>query len=239
MKKKNRRSRLTDRDLSFFEATDRYTIVTRDAIENLACFEGAGNHAVRTVLRRHLGARFIASQTLYGKKKCYYLTTRGLNAIGGGTGTGKHLSEQPKIRAFAALSFCLRDSIRRHLLTRAEFREFFPDLAAGVRRVFHYIDNEGPVKRLSFIRVDYGKTETIKLDQLIAYLRRDIRKMLLTPAAVPYVDAGQLQLTVLTAFQQKAERLERTIQDVELSLALPVRIHVIPELRELVAPISF
>jgi hypothetical protein len=95
-----------------------------------------------------------------------------------------------------------------------------------------YYLQESPNKRVGFLRVDMGGSG--RWDRILSKCAEDGRRIITLPTWREAVLAGEFEITLATALPQKAERLSRALQ--ETDSPLPIRIAVIPELLNLIAP---
>lgn len=180
----------------------------------------------------------LASAPLFGDRRYFYLTRAGEAAIGEaepGQGSRRRagaLSEIAKVRAYAVLAFCCLSGTPRQRLTAEEFRRTFPEHhRPGLPRGY-YADHEA--KRLGFVRVDAGGRG--RWDRIAEKIREDVERHRAMPAFRDYVAAGSFELTLVTATERKAERLRPLFEEEGRSFGVPLRVHVVPELLDLIAP---
>lgn len=226
---------LEQRDLELLEHVRRYRITVPEAVSTLPSFVATGKHAAKNVLRRLSGSgRYLKSAPLYRTRRYYHLTPKGARLLGEHESLGKPLTPDPLIRAYAILAFCKLQGRSHERLTPAEFEGHFPELVRRGQRTEYYIDSDESGHRLSYIRVDYGGQG--RWDRLIARLRKDISKRCEAEAFRKLILSGEFSLTVLTALPQKAERLRQAVAGLEDPLPVPVRVELVPELLEMIAP---
>ena len=197
------------------------------------------SHAnVQRVIDRLVNQRLLTETSLYPGRSCFYLTSKGIDAIGtsviGRRMDDRPLSEESKIRRFAMLSFCCLGTTPRMRLSPAILQDTFPTLDATSLTAGHYV--QATTERvIGFLRVDMGGKG--RWDRVLAKCAEDARGFANNPTWRERVAAGGFEITVATALPQKAERLSRAL--LESPPSLPIRIAVIPDLLNLIAPPPF
>lgn len=240
-----RKTVLQERDLDILQHVCRYKMTVARALQRQPFFAEAGPHALGNVIRRLREGGWLQSAWLYdgitspaenstlAPRYCYYhLTPAAAALLGEHPSIAQPLKDEPKIRAYAILAFCCFGDVQREKLTPQEYRDMFPELQRPGERTNYYIDTEGPRKRLGYIRVDYGGRG--RWDRLISSCRDDVRKRCDKRAFREIILQGGFVITIITALEQKANRLQAALQ--EQQFPVDVRIHVVPELLELIAP---
>ncbi len=144
------------------------------------------------------------------------------------------LSDDPKIRCYAALSFCCFQEPRRTKLTAAEFRQRFSKIYSRGDRIDYYIDTDGATPRLGYIRVDMGKSG--RWDHLLGTLHRFVSRKCDNEHFRELILDGGFSITILTAIEQKAQRLQESFEDADFPEALELKCRVVPDLLALIAP---
>ncbi len=222
---------LQDRDIDVFKHIQRYRLTVYKALERQPFFHGCGPYAVQNVLKRLCGAGYLDSAPLYGRLHYYFLTPKARPYLPERLEDTGPLNSEPKVRAYSVLSFCCLREPQHERLTKQEFKAQFPQFYRRGERINYYIDEEGPVPRLGYLRVDYGGASG-RWDLLIARLAEDIGQRLRCREFNQLVQNRGFVFTILTALSQKAERIKAASQ--EADLPVPVRVCVIPELRDLI-----
>jgi hypothetical protein len=168
----------------------------------------------------------LASTALYGDRQCFYPA----RAIGN---TTYRLSEETKIRSFAALSFCCLGGTRRELASATNLHALFPECNALPSLSGYYVQMAAkPV--FGFLRVDMGGPG--RWDRVLTKCCDDARRHAEMPAVRQAVAAGQFEIALVTALPQKAQRLCRALRSLASLPAIPIRVTSIPELVNLIAP---
>ena len=229
--------RIQPRDIAFLSECWIYKVETRQSISTLPLFSSTSPEAIKSFISRHRRAGTIASAPYVGGSY-YYLTKFGGAIIGKDDVTGEPLKPDPFIRAYSILSFCRLQEEKRTLINPDEFKRHFPDCWQPGRRINNFfIDTAPPKPRLSYIRVDFGRTS--KANQILAACRRDISKMMNHSGFVDLKESGELQMTVITAMQVRKQRLDRMIQLLDEPLEIPVKTVAIESLRDVIAPLKY
>jgi hypothetical protein len=185
------------------------------------------------------GEPLLASAPLFGDHRYFYLTRAGEAAIGeppeeqGSRRRAGALSEIAKVRAYGVLAFCCLSDRPRQRLTLEEFRRNFPEHHRPGLPMAYYADYEA--KRLGFVRVDAGGRG--RWDRIAEKLREDIERHREMPAFRGSIAAGTFELALVTATERKAERLRPLFEEEARASGVPIRVHVLPELLDLIAPL--
>ena len=212
----------------------RYRLTMFAALEQLPELSEFGPRSVRYALRACERQAYVCSATLHGGAKYWCLDRRGAEHCGLGDGRIGHFSEPAKLRAAALLRFCCLSDRPRHLLLPSEIERSFPSLYRAGMPSGYYFDPEGP-GRLGLARVDMGRRG--RWDRVIQSLRQDVTQHLHRPGFRNFIQAGRFELTVLTVFRQKAQRLQTALSTLRDARRLPIHVVAIPELLPLVASI--
>lgn len=182
-----------------------------------------------------LSARLITEEWLYSGCRCYVLSNRGHELLSVSSAKQANhrcsLSTETKIRRYAMLSFCCLGEVSRIRLTQSELSVFCSETMNQVGAGNYYVEPDAN-HRLGFIRVDMGGRG--RWDRVLAKAEQDARRILQEPACQTLIRAGQMELTIATATQEKAERMSRQLM--ASPCQLPIRIAVISELLDLIAP---
>ena len=234
--KAKRKTVIQPRDQFVLKHVARYTVTTMAALTTIACFEDSNRHIIKNVIRRLRNGGYLASSRYVGGTY-YYLTKRGGAAIGEDQTVGKPLKPEPLIRAIAIITYCCLSEPKQSLITTDEFKRYFPDCWRPGIRVNYYIDTTTEQPRLSFVRVDFGKTH--KANQLLHSCNRDIAKLLNSPGFTELQQTDQLQLTVISGMPKRKERLDRMLELLDEKPALPIKTVAIEALLEMIAPYKF
>jgi len=184
----------------------------------------------------------LASAPLFGSRRYVYLTRAGRAAIGEAeteveAGQGRRrragaFSEIAKVRAYGVLAFCCLSGRPRQRLTVEEFRRTFPEHHRPGLPMGYYADHQA--RRLGFVRVDAGGRG--RWDRIAEKVREDVRRHRELPAFRASIAAGAFELALVTATRRKAERLWPIFDEEGRASGVPIHVHVVPELLELIAP---
>jgi hypothetical protein len=177
----------------------------------------------------------LTASWLYYGRRCYRVTARAAEALADGVRLtvqdASPLSAEARIRRFAMLSFCCLGVTPRTKLTMAQLRQLCPVLEPSPRTGSYYADHSSP-QRIGLLRVDMGGHG--RWDRILAKASADariVRNMLVWRELVA---EDRFEITVATALPQKAERLHRALETEPA--VLPIRIAVIPDLLNIIAP---
>lgn len=229
------RPKLSRFEISVLTLTNHYGLSVVEAIACQPEFRGWTARAVQRLLNRLVRNQFISEAWLYAGRRCYLPTTSGLRAITNqptlSYTENRPLSEESKIRRFAMLSFCCLGRTRRVRLNRSAPSESDGDPGLAISTGCYYVQ-PGDNAVYGFLRVDMcGKG---RWDRVVAKCKEDARRIRSHSCWKPYTVADRFEITIATALPHKAERLSSALQ--ESSPTLPIRIAVIPELLNLIAP---
>jgi hypothetical protein len=217
----------------------RYRMGVVEALLRLPSCAGFSPKGLRRRLRDLGGAGgLLGSAPLYGDLRYFYLTAAGEQALGNdpaGQGAARRhgpLSEVAKVRAYGLVAFCCLADRARQRLTAAEFRQHFPAHHRPGLPMGYYADHGAGT--LGFARVDAGGQG--RWERLVDRVRDDIERHRAIPAFRASIDSGTFELAVVTATERKAERLREPLGECSRASGVPVLVHVVPDLIQLVAP---
>lgn len=220
---------LQDRDQAILAHVARYRLTTLETVHHLFFPEASSQEAAKTVLRRLRGTH-LQSRPLYLRRVYYQLTAVAAQALGEPEEIAKPLGPQALPRAYSVLAYCCHGPAERPRLTRAEFAERYPALAAAVPYNDFTMEPsaEGP-QRLVRLLVDLGGAH----QRLVRKCVGIIRKGHSTPALNEMLAANTFQLTILTAEVTKAQAIGRSLQAHPALRGRTVRVAVVPEVGHL------
>lgn len=228
--------KLQDRDRNVIKHIARYRMTVKEALLRMPCFENSSEEVVKKALGRLRRGGYVSSKPLYENRSYWHLTPRGANEALEHERLGAPLKEEPKRRAFAILSFCCLGDTPRTRLTPREFKEKFPSFYVPGDRVDYYLDKERKVARLGYIRVD-SRGLSSRWTRIIGQLHRDIQKRADRPAFRDLILQRRFAIAVLTATEEKAERLQELVDEQNFPPEIELKFHVIPELIPLGDPL--
>ena len=212
----------------------RYRLTIFAALERLPEFSPFGPRYVRYALRECERQGYVCSASLHGGAKYWCLNQRGAQHCGLSDGRNGRFSEPAKLRATALLRFCCLSDRPRHLLIPSEIQGSFPSLYRAGMPNGYYFDPAG-TGRLGLARVDVGRRG--RWDRVIQSVRQDITQHIHRPGFRDFIQAGRFELTVLTVFRQKAQRVQAELSTLPDTRRVPIHVVAIPELLPLVASI--
>ena len=148
---------------------------------------------------------------------------------------GESLGPQSLIQHYSILVFCLGMDVPRHRIRREEFASKFPTLAAhpGVACDRYYLQSPGPAQpgRIALMVTDFVSHPT----RLVRKCRREVHKREGSRAWRDALASDLFQITLLTAFPGKAEKLRKLLAGEKF----PVVVEVVPGLAGLLASRPF
>ena len=99
----------------------------------------------------------------------------------------------------------------------------------------YYVDLARDQPKLGFLRVDtVGRG---RWDRIVAKALDDVRKHRLETAFSRFIERDALEIRVVTALKQKANRISRALKNKPTSLGQSIEVSAVPELLNLIAPI--
>lgn len=225
-------------DFDVLDHVARYKMGVPESVARLPSLEGWTPGRVKSTLKRLRGEGYLKGSPLYGDRSYDYLTREGAMALDlpldgrDADRLGQPLAEVPKVRAYAVLAYCCLAERPRQRLTPDEFKRLFAGHDSTGLPLSYYADHEA--KKLGFVRVDTGGHG--RWDRVVERVRSDVERHLESDAFRESIGSGSLEVTLVTATEQKAGRLRAALAAGEAFAAVPVRVHVVPELVELIAP---
>ena len=230
------RSALSQSELSVLRLTNHYGMSVVEVVARLPELNGYSSKAVQRLLGRLVRRRLLTEAWLYAGRRCYLLAAAGFHAITDAETfrpfDNRPLSEESKIRRFAMLSFCCLGRTVRMRISPSVRQDASTDLGSALLTGSYYMQL-GNSTVYGFLRVDMCGEG--RWDRVIAKCADDARRMKTSDAWKTHIAAGHFEITIATALPQKAERLSRELGNNPAEL--PVRIAVIPDLLQLIAPI--
>jgi hypothetical protein len=198
-----------------------------EAARRLPVFLETGEAAAERAIERLERAGYLASTWLYRDRRCYYRPPVGQSS------PAHSISEETKIRRFARLSFCCLGKTQRMSASPSQLRQVIPDFSEALCANGYYLQADSqPV--LGFLRIDMAGSG--RWDRVLAKCCEDARHHARTPSFQQLIEAGQFEITLVTALPQKAERLCQALTSLDSLPAIPIRVTSIPELVNLIAP---
>ena len=226
-KHSTRRIKRKQQATAAIELTGRYRLSTASTVaslrKDLFPNEDIASQVLMELCREHI----LYEATLYADKNCYILAPA--------SNVQAALSENSKLRAYAMLAVCATRKHNRTRLTSAEFQKYFPDLCRPGLPMNYYVDLTAPQPVMGFIRVDTGGQS--RWDRIVAKAQDDARKHRLEPAYERFIQRNAFEIRITTPLPQKADRIRRAIADKPNPIELPIKVSVVPELLNLIAPL--
>lgn len=217
---------------------ERYRMTVMPALLQLSGLKHFGRQRLKALLRNLCQAGELGQDTLYHHKRYFYRagaeqpptdTSRNPSTPKAGP-----LSETAKIRNYALLAFCCLNGAHRIRLTRAELETQFPEIARPGLPLNYYVETSRDSSRLGFVRIDTGGYG--RWDRIAAKCSNDLDQHLSHPGVQHFVNRNAIEITLITALPQKADRLREWLIQRHGHAAEWIRIVVFPELLNLIAP---
>lgn len=216
---------------ALIEHVARYRLTLFPALQRLPAFADLPPSRIKAMLKTARKEQWLASATLHGGASYWYLTTTGAEKAGIPPQRCGPLSEPAKFRAYALLRFCCLSDRPRHRLMPNELKRHFPELDRPGLPSGYYLDPSGP-KRLGFLRIDTGHHG--RWDRVLQTLREDVRDHAIQPAFARLMRADRFEITLVTVFRPKAERLRASLATCPEARQVPVQVLAVPELLPLI-----
>jgi hypothetical protein len=228
-KRSNRRPRLVDRDYEIFEHVMRYRMTTREVLQRLF-FPDSELNAVTKVTSRLVEHGFLNRYELYPLRSYFTLGPKSASFLGIVYKKTRDLGPLAKAREFGTLSFCCLSERLRERLTVRELSERHPELLqGGLDNSHYYLDNDGEITRLAYIRVDLGGS----VDHILRKCRDDIAARQRIDAFDHLMNNRRFALAIVTGRKEKADKIQEAVQQ-RRDWPVEFRIEAVPELVELV-----
>lgn len=228
-KKRSQRPRLMDRDYEIFEHVMRYRMTTREVLHR-RFFADSEVNAVTKVTSRLTDHGFLNRYELFPNRSYFTLAPKSASFLGISPRKTRDLGPMAKAVEFGVLSFCCLTDQFRERLTVSELAQRHPDLLlSGVDNSHYYLDRDGDITRLAYMRVDLGGS----IDHILRKCRSDLAARMSHPAFSALIHNDRFAIALVTAREVKAHRL----RDATTSLndwPVKFRIETVPELVELV-----
>lgn len=206
----------TNRDQEILRMIARYGLITVPTLLG-TLFSGLTVKAVERVLTRLLREERLISVPLVARKHYYILSSKSAREVGvPDERLTRPMGTQALLQNFAMLAYCALGDPRHERMTRREFSERFPQLT--VRRLVsqswrtrYYIDKaeacDGQA-RLALMIPDLGANQR----RLLRKVRREIEERTAVSGDFrKMLEADLISVTVLTAFEERAERLKAVL----------------------------
>jgi hypothetical protein len=144
------------------------------------------------------------------------------------------LSEKAFVRRYAVACFCESPGSRRSLLIRAEIERYFPNIFRHGMPGGYYVDSSDERPRFGHVRVDVAPART---DRILSRAVNLIERHMRNSGIRQLIAQRQFEITFIVATLQKARRLHTEFRKLDQS-GVAVHAHAVPELLELIAPIT-
>jgi hypothetical protein len=210
----------------------RYRLTVFAALERLPSFATCGPRQIKDILRTCQQRSLIDSSPMHHGAKYWYLDAPGAQHCGLPEERIGPLSEPAKLRAYAMLRFCCLSDTPRHRITMDDLVRNFPRLVRPGLPDGYYIDPHGP-GRLGLARIDAIRQG--RWDRAVQSLREDIDAHVTRPGFRQLIQAGRFEITLLTVFRQKAQRIYDSLSQCRDAGRVPIQVVALPELLPLLS----
>lgn len=230
MSRKNPKSpRLQDRDYEILEHLLQYRLTTPEVLHKLF-FQDSDRNAVTKVTSRLTQHGFIAAHPLFASNTYFGFGPDGAKLYGLAPKHAKPLGVQSLITEYGTLAYCCLGATQRQRLRVGELYVRYPQLLRGrIDSSHYYLDHDGELTRIGYIRVDGGGTP----DHVVRKCQSDIEQRLKHPPFAEVIEAGRFLIGVATFTQPKAETITRRLE--QLIGPVKFRVEVAPNLVNLLA----
>ena len=220
-----KRIRLQKRDEKILEHIKRFRMTTAETLHG-EFFDGKGEDAVTSTIRRLRAAQYIVSADLGPPNRRYYhLTAKSTRLLGLPSSFSCSLGEQALPIRHAILRFCCTGE-DRHLLMPSEFSEEFPSCQEKrIPKEPYYLDSKNGVTRLSFLMPDLGA----EAGRIVRKCRRAFSVRREIEGFKTLIQGDAFSVTVLTARNSKRDAIIAALKRAE-SFSDPVSVVVVPDM---------
>lgn len=240
--KKASKLKLTERDRAILRHCCEFSMVWLDVLQR-KFFVGLSEKATESTIHRLRSCKppMLRSNPLFGKRVYYQLTFAGCRTLGVSHRAAQTIGQSKIIRQFALQSFLfLGDDAHRTLLTREQIVKLLSFEGNQTPARYFYVSDELGQRRFGYTIVDFGNdvsryADRIKKRLLWLSKRERIRD---------FVATGVFEVSLLTLSEGKRDQLNLVLKvdsngclNFRYSrsiLRYPVRIFVIPDLKELI-----
>lgn len=219
----------------------RYRLATPGVLAELSDLRGLGRQRRRAFLHELCCQQLLGRASLFGNRWYFHLHAQ-LRSLPGVIPTDLlpvgPLSERAKLRCFAMEQFCCCSTGRRTCkrLTHSELERHFAGHVQAGQPVNYYLDRSDPVPRMGVIRIDAGGRG--RWDRVLAKCRQALDAHAMHPGFRELLQAGQFELTLITALPHKALRLQESVAQWNDWYGQRLRIVAVPDLVQLIAPVA-
>ena len=229
-RKPTKNPRLVDRDYDILDHLARYRLTTRDVLHRLF-FDDSEINAVTKVTSRLTDHGFLNKYEWAPNRNYFVIGRESARIMGVSPKKCKPLGSQTLPKELATLMFCCMGDERRERLKVSELQKQYPDLLARkIDNSHYYVDRaEDGAVRLAFIRVDQGGT----CDHIARRCEKDLEDRANMPSFRQLVDSDRFMIAIITASDDKAERVRETIR--RRTWPVRFRVAVVKELAQLIA----
>lgn len=210
-------------------------LLTEAVIEDLPEFEGWSPRRIRGLLRRGRREGLLLSPPLHHGERYWCLSVAAAERLGLPAARGGALSESAKLRAYALLRFCWFGERRRTRLTFEELDRTVPNpTSSGHPHGYYFDPTDGG--RIGLARLDAHRLG--RWDRSIERLRSDVSRHCRHRGFARLIEARRFEITLLTVFPEKAERIASALAEHSDARRTPIRCVAIPELLPLVSGLT-
>ena len=214
---------------AILEHVARHRLTVFEAVRRLPLTGMLPRKELKRQLQRLCREGQLGRASLYRHRTYYHLAAANDSDMATGP-----LAETAKVRSYAMLAFCCLGRAKRLKLSGEELEQHYPGLHEQGRPLNYYVTASGSQPSLGFLRVDCGGRG--RWDRVLAKCRDDVERHRVNPHVRPLIEQGLFEITVITALPQKAERLARAMAGWSGTPTGCVRLCVLPELLNLIAP---
>lgn len=143
-------------------------------------------------------------------------------------------SDVALVRAFGVMDFCCGQNPKRPLIDHSELQQYFPTLYRHGLPSAHYLSSVNDQPRLGHLRVDAVPS---RIDRIVSRTCKVIDRYQKQLGFHELIAGHQFEITHVVATVQKANRLRPALAALSTS-GVPVHVHAVPELVELISPIA-
>lgn len=200
--------RLADRDYEILQHVMRYHLTTRDVLHRLFFSDSDPNAATKVTSRLILHG-FLHRCELYLPKTYFIFGPNAAIIYGLSRQKIREFGPQALVREYGTLAYCCLSSQPRVRLTVSEIQKRHPELLnAKLDSSHYYLDNDGEVTRLAYIRVDHGGPP----DHIVRKCKEDLQQRYAYKAFTDLIDHDRFMIAIATGTAEKAAAIHEAVK---------------------------
>lgn len=208
MPKKPKRLRLGERDYDIFEHILKYRMTTREVLHRLF-FPDSDINAATKVTSRLTSNEYLTRHSLYDPRTYFTFGPKGASLFGLSSRKTNELGSQTVVDQLGMLNFCCLSENPRERLRVTEVRQQYPSIIAKkIDSSSYYLDHDGELTRLAYMRVDHGGPPA----HVLRKCRNDISVRQNHSPLRELIDNDRFLIAIITAHAEKKEMIEHALR---------------------------